>query len=291
MNWEIDPLACMQSPVIVASDERYTPGSERFFKERYSLPKEQLLMLQNKSWKTSLSFNERGEIAGADVISNESPALAEAISRFHDAASAFKKYVSNRSFPRWNSSFNFMAISADSAAILKERGTTGEMSSAINLRNFIKPRQTFFARKLGWLNCDQIPPVALLLAGAELLNEKLNKALIERKGMGSVLLSLDDERYSNTDVKLILSKSKSVICGSRIRNTYLFINIPVTEEFVVVATHVNAGGIDLAMTEGKPLDDTQIKVNLAFTRYSGAADVLAEYKKLDRYFEPSAFKN
>jgi hypothetical protein len=284
MNWERDQLGCTEAPVVIANEKWRDNGGRRFFKERYQFSKEELMMLQHKRWESSFSFNERGEVVGKGLALYDDKYLQSAVGQLAGKIGSYRKYVSNRSFPSWEHKFYFRCTSADSAR-MEQSAENEELAKSIRLDKFRISSGAFYSRKLGWINCDVLDPVmpVLLVAGA--VQRIARKAIDRARGMGTVSVPLSAADTANIDIKMFFVTRKSIIQGQMFAGEALFNNVPAGRDFVVIATRCSDDGIHYAAAEGQTLENTEIKINLAFTKYSSPLEVLAEYRKLNKYLD------
>ena len=93
------------------------------------------------------------------------------------------------------------------------------------------------------------------------------------------------EQTDNLDIKLIFRKDKAIMSGTIRGNECVFENLPASKGYFIVATRCTADGIFYCAKEVESLDGKDLKINLAFQKYSTPEEVIAEYKKLDERLE------
>jgi hypothetical protein len=283
LNWRLDPLACSASPVVMLTSSS-AQNEETFFDRNYTFSKEDKMSLKNSSWKTSASFNEKGEVVGTEVSDYKDKARLSAVSRFHEVIQNYRHHVANSNFPSWEHQFSFTCISADSVEKLKEELAQESLESRLRLGRFINSKQTYYARATGWLNCDCINFLKPIAGSILFLIEKAHEIKVRNTETVNVVIGLENDG-DNTDVKLVFAHDKSIVSGRVYGNVCIFEGVPKNKKFAVVATKCSEEGIFYTSKEGQSLDGKDIKINLAYTKYSTPEDVVAEYRKLDEQLE------
>lgn len=269
LNWELDQEACKEIPVFDLSGGKYTAIYSDFFLDHYRLPKEDMLALNGSKLSFSSSFDESGNMIGYSLAVNNNKLTNKASNEFLYLMQHYKERFPNVNFSGQGVSFVFNVADG------KHR------ISGINKElNKLMSGNIYFARRLGWTNCDRIPlfkPIGALVELAE--NKILERKEQRLKENACKLVIENDQIDENTDVKILYKGMRSVLKPITGQGISSIAGIPDGQEVYVLATKCTAEKI-LFCKEKVRVSKGVGPVKIDLKQFETIEDVKKEIKEL-----------
>ena len=284
INWNLDSLGDRPAPIIISKSGRFARVSDDFFAGNYCLDKETMMNLLDKEWTCSASFDVHGDINGRTYFSESDVQVKRAMDKFTDIISSLKHFVAPTLFPQNRVEFNFSCLSRQKYLEMLARTEVESESFKFILEN-ISTRQGFFARALGWFNCDASPvfkvistPLVNALSWADKRQEENKK---KRMLVRHLAVQLNAAGYEVGSVRIAFTDMKTVIPGVVKDDRCSFDGIPEGKEVCVIATLYKNGKIFMAMQKVKVSEDDAF-VSLRYKPYTDAQSVRDAFSGLDK---------
>ena len=284
ITWSLDSLGDRPAPVIVAKSGRFARVSDDFFANNYCFDKETMMNLLDKEWTCSASFDVHGDVNGRTFFEERSSEVRRAADKFGEIISSLKHFVSPTLFPQNRVMFNFSCLSKQKYMEMLLKSEVSNATYKFILEN-LSSKRGFFARALGWFNCDADPRMKVVYApiiNALTWADNKQKQVRQKVGLTHILnVKVNAAGYEVGDIRIAFKQMKVIIPGVVKDDRCSFEGIPDGKEVYVIATLYKGRKIFMAIQKVKVSENNTL-VSLRYKPYPDVQSIQDAFNGLDK---------